>query len=75
MAYTTDPLLGDSDVARSCASSHSAFAEQELGLNLHVAFLAQLRHDAGFIENRVGCTHTALEVELELLHGQCGRNQ
>lgn len=48
---TTDPLLGDSNMACPCSASHGTLTEQKPGLDLHIAFLPQLRNNTGFIED------------------------
>lgn len=75
VTYTTDPLLGDGEVACPGTTAANSLSENKLSLGLHVAGLAQTRHNAGFVEDRIGCAHTALEIELELLYGQRGRDE
>ena len=72
---TTDPFFRDGDVACPGPAPPNAFTEDELGLSLHVAGLAQVCHDAGLVEDGIGCAHPAFEVELQFLHGQRRRNQ
>lgn len=73
MADATNALLGDSDVASPRASATNSLAKSELGLDLHIPCLAQVCHDARFIENRVCSAHAALEIEFEFLHSLCVR--
>lgn len=51
MADAANSLLGDSDVASPRASTTNSLTESELGLDLHIPCLAQVCHDARFIEN------------------------
>jgi hypothetical protein len=55
-------------MASSSSAAANAFAQGKLGLHLHIASLAQAGHDPGFIEDRIGCSHPALEIEFEVAH-------
>ena len=75
MADATNSLLGDSDVASPRTSTTNSLSKSELGLDLHIPCLAQVCHDARFIENRVCSAHAALEIEFKFLHSLCVRNE
>jgi hypothetical protein len=60
-------------MASSSPAATDTFAQSKLSLRLHIACLAQAGHDSGLIENRIGCSHAALEIKLEFADGQrCG---
>jgi hypothetical protein len=56
-------------MASSSSATANTFAQGKLGLHLHIACLAQAGHDAGLVEDRIGCSHAALEIKFEIAHG------
>lgn len=70
MADTTNSLLGDRHMSCPSSAAANTLAQCKLGLYLHIACLAQICHNSGFIENGIGCAHPALEIELEFLDWQ-----
>lgn len=74
VTHTTNPLLRDGDMTSSSPAAPNTFTQGKLGLGLHIACFAQASHDTGLVEDRIGCSHPALEIKFEFAHGQRGGN-